>query len=841
MRHVSTFLFLLLFISSAFSQSWIRQNPFPKLAQLYDVDFDGDYGLAVGTEGTIFTTTNGGTSWIPRTAPASATTIQTAFVVPGTNGQTMLAGGNFLFLSKDGGETWSITFNDLHDIFKIELLPTGEWLALGAGYGVRSDDGGLFWQAFNYPSNNITAGHFTSTMNGWVQYGSFNENQVWVTTNGGFNWSLRDTTKFSIITELIMLDDDHGFLSTNDDVYKTTDGGASWISLDAQPGNSITDLHVVNSAHLWASEINGDVYYSLTGGGEWTEYNPNLINSNSVLGLHANADGKVWMAGKYVSILYSDDYAATWRDQIPNSKATLFAPSFADEFKGIIGGSEGTVFTTTDGGSIWDVQHFSIDDNFFGSAIYDTGDQLHMWLGTSSGRVYYSDIGGSVWDTVAQNLGSITDLININQTSFIATTEQGRIYKGAEIIYDDPGVRMNAIDGFGLIGGPYWAVGDNGKILYSAAAGTDWDLQYADDHTPFADVEFTNQLEGFVIASNFTDTLWFTNDGGESWHTTLLPMKSFWSSVSFMNPDTGWIAGGSAGYGVVLRTNNGGLDWTIDHESPERLMGIDAVYGEETVWAVGFGGNVVKFSLCNELPTIEDLTGISAPCKGDTISYSVTSSEVDLFEWTFPADWLIYGNPNSGSVEVIVGQSAGDIQVKGSDACGNVTDLLSLAVAPVDVPALSISETDGVLTANIGSGFYQWLLNGNPIIGANEQSYTPVESGVYELVLTVFGTGCNVLSNSINVTIIATDDPANHRISICPNPAKDFVIVSMTNNPSAQKEGIISVYQLDGRLLSRTPWTMKGTVDVSNIPSGIYLFSLQTESNLFNSKVMIHH
>ena len=45
------------------AQSWIRQNPFPKLAELQDIDMDGDYGLITGDYGTLFTTTNGGESW----------------------------------------------------------------------------------------------------------------------------------------------------------------------------------------------------------------------------------------------------------------------------------------------------------------------------------------------------------------------------------------------------------------------------------------------------------------------------------------------------------------------------------------------------------------------------------------------------------------------------------------------------------------------------------------------------------------------------------------------------------------------------------------------------------
>src|SRR4026209_523427 len=103
---------LLLFSHFSFSQKWVRQNPFPDLSQMYDIDFDGPYGLAVGTDATIYTTTNKGKLWIKAQATDSTKALTSVLVVPGTAGKLMIAGGdNNLIMSEDGGKFWKTTHN----------------------------------------------------------------------------------------------------------------------------------------------------------------------------------------------------------------------------------------------------------------------------------------------------------------------------------------------------------------------------------------------------------------------------------------------------------------------------------------------------------------------------------------------------------------------------------------------------------------------------------------------------------------------------------------------------------------------------------------------------------
>ena len=842
MKTVSFILLSLLMSGHLLSQGWERQNPFAKLARLNDVDFDGLHGLTVGSQGVIFTTDDGGNTWISRTTPDEDEELSTAFVMPGTNGQIMLAGGDsLLLLSTNGGTDWHITFDDLLDIYKIELLPTGEWMALAANYGAVSSDQGGYWQAFNNPNAALdaTAGHFTSVMNGWVHSGDFNNSQVWVTTNGGFTYELRDPVKFTTIESLTMLDDSIGYLITGGQVYKTTNGGWSWDSKNAVPTTSFTDMHVVSEHEVWISLDNGNAFYSITDGNSWIERSPDLISNNNAQGIYATAQGKVYMPGKYVSMLYSDNSGLTWRDQIPAVKSTLFQPHFSNEFIGIVAGADGTLMRTTNGGDVWERIQFPKDDHFFAAMMFDV---QAMVIGSSRGRVYLSENGGMNWDTIGTGLGQITDIHAFNRDVIVITNEAGRIYKTTDRgnqwnkEYDNGGNPLFALEFRGSQNG--WAAGYQGEIVATTNGGNDWNPQTVPGKGKFFDITFTTDQEGWAVSNSFTDSLWHTQDAGQTWHTTQLPFLNFWRGVSFTNPDTGWIAGGVSGVGDVLRTNDHGLTWTKNHTSPEMFNGIYAVPNKETVWAVGFGGNIMKYSPCHTLPAIADLAGVISPCKGDTVQYSVNALNADYFLWFFPPGWEVIGNSDSTTVTVIAGE-AGEIRIRAANVCGNETNTLTLPTTPVDIPQIIIDQSKGnVLFTNLTSLEYQWLFNGVPITGATGPFFTALENGTYQVIVTIPGTGCSTLSNAFELTIVATADTYTEKLIIFPSPATDLLYVSTPSGKDELDGSPLFLFSPDGRVVLNETF-QDGKVDVSRLQPGVYVLMIKSPQGAIVSKVVV--
>ncbi len=399
MKFITTFLVLICLIQSLSAQSWIRQNPFPTLAEMQDIHFDGDFGIAVGTESTILTTSNGGQNWIPRKAPFEGSLFLSALVVPGTNGQQMFAGGYQLIVSRDGGKTWNQTTASTQLVYKIQALPDGTILILDSDHGSTSKDNGFTWQTFSMPGMNTSAGHFTSELNGWVVYGGFENNQVWVTSDGGDSWMLRDPLKHPVVSEVFMTDNLNGYLASRDYVYKTSDGGVTWIKMHDNPVNTILDLHVVNAQEIWTCLNNGFIYYTLDGGNVWLDINPNIISSNRTNGIFANDEGKVWVGGKYVSIMYSSNSGTDWTDQVPNAKGIMYEPHFINENLGIIGSSEGTVLKTTNGGASFEKMQLGEGEYFFAAQMIT---EQAIVVGSSSGKVFGSPDQGQNWSLLGR-------------------------------------------------------------------------------------------------------------------------------------------------------------------------------------------------------------------------------------------------------------------------------------------------------------------------------------------------------------------------------------------------------------------------------------------------------
>src|ERR1051325_5411192 len=85
-------------------------------------------------------------------------------------------------------------------------------------------------------------------------------------------------------------------------------------------------------------------------------------------------------------------------------------------------------------------------------------------------------------------------------------------------------------------------------------------------------IDFVDPLNGWVMiklssSSNFSrGVLLRTEDGGRNW-TILLP-PPLGDPIRFVNPTDGWLAGGPAG-NQLYSTRDGGISWTAKHLEPE--------------------------------------------------------------------------------------------------------------------------------------------------------------------------------------------------------------------------------------------------------------------------------
>jgi len=112
-----------------------------------------------------------------------------------------------------------------------------------------------------------------------------------------------------------------------------------------------------------------------------------------------------------------------------------------------------------------------------------------------------------------------------------------------------------------------WVVGHGGAILKTTNGGTTWQSQNSGVTTDIQDVFMLNNRYGWAVTFDyFVDTLtWFgtrvltTTNGGTSWTNRQYPVSGeFFNSIVFLDSLRGWMGGE---FGHLVRTTNGGSTW----------------------------------------------------------------------------------------------------------------------------------------------------------------------------------------------------------------------------------------------------------------------------------------
>ncbi len=224
----------------------------------------------------------------------------------------------------------------------------------------------------------------------------------------------------------------------------------------------------------------------------------------------------------------------------------------------------------------------------------------------------------------------------------------------------------------------------------------------------------------------------------------------------------------------------------------------------------------------NPLPTVE--AGANQVLCGSGL-VTLTATGASVYSWN---NGVVNGSPFTAAVGTNV------YLVTGIDdlGCSN-TDVVTVTVNPVPVATATAANQLTIVASPAGMS-YQWIdcATNQPILGANNQTFTATENGSYKVTVTGMG-GCSSTSACVNINSVGLgENTVDLGITLYPNPTEGNVFVNMTSTEKTD----ITVYDAQGKGVSVMDNVQNGAViDLNGVEMGMYMIHVSNTngSNIF--------
>jgi len=669
--------------------------------------------------------------------------------------------GGFVVKSSNGGTSWTAgvhlgTASKIYDV-KVDTTQPSDIVLVGTNAGLyRSTDGGTTYSVVAGIAASAKVWSLAKSNAGWLvttQSSTTQAGSVFLSTDQGATWTAVGATPFAPagrITLAMGLPGDsvvYGYAATPDgsaqlDLYRSLDGGSTWTALNITakvPTNANADNTTMDLMHnqAWYNHM---ILVDPTDAARNTVYlggnlsSAKTVNAGSTWTLISN-----WMAQSGLPYVHADLHCAAYSSFGGTSRLYF--------------GTDGGIFTSTDGGTTWDdtknkglVNHLiyalAANPGVAGSALVgmqDNGTRIRVGTTGTYNAVRGGDGFGVAWAQAVNSTSAVSMSSYVYNAVRRATTSP----------VTDQSQWSTFTSGLGSTSGT-----DNGASYYfvtplvTPPAGAD----------PSGQVYFTygNGLTG----PNSKKIFQSTSSGWSSIYTAPLVGAAAGIYVRAVSHGIGVsptslqtiAAAGNGGY--LLLTSNGGGTWT-----PVFLGAEPTTVGLVPGWT-GFNANIAWADnsilyVCSETVTAGAAHVARSTNGGSTWSrvdaglpdVPVTKLAVDLGDTSgntvYAATWLgVYRTTNGGTSWSVFGTGlpqgrVTDIWVAPDSSSIRVATWgrgvweIAVPVAPsILTPPSAISSVVGhtatFTVRAIGSGTltYQWKKSGSAISGATDSTYT---------------------------------------------------------------------------------------------------------------------
>lgn len=171
------------------------------------------------------------------------------------------------------------------------------------------------------------------------------------------------------------------------------DQGASWTREQLAPGAAVIDLEACPDGRFLALGFDNQLWLGDAEGRQWQARA--LPTREQMMTAACAPDGAWWVAGSYSTLLSSRDDGASWDETSLEEDAMLTGLQFLDGQQAVLTGEFGLVFSSEDGGASWNPAG-ALPDEFYPHAAHFRSLE-EGWVGGLNGFIYHTTDGGEHW------------------------------------------------------------------------------------------------------------------------------------------------------------------------------------------------------------------------------------------------------------------------------------------------------------------------------------------------------------------------------------------------------------------------------------------------------------
>jgi photosystem II stability/assembly factor-like uncharacterized protein len=301
-------------------------------------------------------------------------------------------------------------------LWRPRLLLVGLFLAVSAA-PARSQQG---WTPTRVgpAGQDLNTVYFLDSKRGWI---GGDKGFLSRTEDGGHSWVQQVVETTDAINDIYFRDKDDGFLITGNAIFTTHDNGVRWTEvrrlLPSEFEGADVELYsvrftgkkkgwVVGSVSKNDHVVDSILLTTENSGETWQRQRaPSRLE---LIHLDFANDKRGWIVGTGGTILATTDGGQTWTKQESGTTATIYHVDFRSEKRGLAVGERGAVLRTSDGGASWTPIDVTMKSTLLNVQFVDddTG-----WAVGRGGTILRTSNAGATW--IAQESGTRQNLYGL--------------------------------------------------------------------------------------------------------------------------------------------------------------------------------------------------------------------------------------------------------------------------------------------------------------------------------------------------------------------------------------------------------------------------------------------